>query len=91
MSNEQVIVRFLEQKKAKTALRSIGYGFYAYKGRTLETDGKELINYSTVIAYVKEGKLYLNTQKYSQTTSKIQSQLKRLALKYYKPEDILEY
>lgn len=91
MSNEQVIVRFLEQKEAKTALRNIGYGFYVYKGRTLETDGVELVNYSTVIAYIKDNKLYLNTQKYSQTTSKIQTQLKRLALQYYKPEDILEY
>ena len=90
MSNEQVIVRFLEGKKAKTALRNV-YGFYTYKGRTLQTDGVELINYSTVIAYIKDNKLYLNTQKYSQTTSKIQTQLKRLALKYYKPEDILEY
>ena len=90
MNNEKVIVRFLERKKAKTALRNV-YGFYTYKGRTLQTDGVELVNYSTVIAYIKENKLYLNTQKYSRTTSKIQSQLKRLALQYYKPEDILEY
>lgn len=91
MSNEQVIIKFLEQKESKTALRNVGYGFYYYKGRTLQTDGKELINYNTVIAYIKDNKLYLNTQKYSQTTSKIQTQLKRLALNYYKPEDILEY
>lgn len=91
MSNEQVIIKFLEQKKAKTALRDVYGGVYTYKGRTLETDGKELINYSTVIAYIKDGKLYLNTKKYSQTTSKIQTQLKRLALQYYNSNDILEY
>lgn len=91
MSNEQVIIKFLEQKEAKTALRNVGFSYYTYKGRTLQTDGKELINYSTVIAYIKNGKLYLNTKKYSQTTSKIQTQLKRLAIQYYNSKDILEY
>lgn len=35
--------------------------------------GDELINYSTVIAYRKDGKFYLNSRKYSQSTSKIQN------------------
>ena len=35
--------------------------------------GDELINYSTTIAYRKDGKFYLNAKKYSPSTSKIQS------------------
>lgn len=79
MNNEKVILAFLEGKSAKTGLRDIMDGVYVYKGRTLTTDGVELINYSTKIAYKKDGKVYLNISKYSQTTSKIQSKIKQLA------------
>lgn len=96
MSNENVIKKFLEQEKAQTPLRYIvnGYGCYTYKGRTLWTRGgiywkHELINYNTRIAYIQDNKLYINTKKYSSTTSKIQSKLKQLAsLTNY---DIVEY
>ena len=92
MDNVKVIINFLEGKSGKTALRNIyGGGFYSYKGRTLTTNGIELINYSTVIAYKKDNVLYLNANKYSITTSKIQSTLKCLAKRYYDLEDIREY
>ena len=39
----------------------------------LYIDGDNLINYSTVIAYRKNGKFYLNNRRYSASTSKIQS------------------
>lgn len=79
MSNEKVILAFLNKKCGKTATRNIVNGYYSYKGETLKSNGLELINYSTRIAYHQDGKLYLNTKKYSATTSKIQTQLRRLA------------
>lgn len=54
MNNLEVIKKFLKGEKAQTPLRQV-YG--GYKGRTLTTDGEELINYSTVIAYKKDRKI----------------------------------
>jgi len=79
MSNEKVILAFLNGKAAHTPTRDIQNGVYTYKGQTLKTDGIELINYSTKIAYHKNDKLFLNVKKYSNTTSHIQSKIKRLA------------
>lgn len=79
MSNEKVILAFLEGKEAHTPTRDICDGIYVYKGQTLKTDGEKLINYSTKIAYKKDGVVYLNIKKYSQTTSKIQSLISYLA------------
>lgn len=90
MNNEQVLKAFLEGREGKTPKRSILNGCYSYEGRTLETDGDELVNYSTIIGYKKDGKLYLNKDKYSVTTSKIQSKLSYLASNYYNNNDIVE-
>lgn len=83
MRNEQVIKKFLEKEQAKTPLREINNGYTTYKGRTLYTieanNDIELINYSTRIAYIKDNNLYINTKKYSSTTSNIQNKLKYLA------------
>ena len=80
MSNEKVLIAFLNNEKAHTPTRVVSqYTNNAYKGQTLSTDGKQLINYQTQIAYHKDGKLYLNVRKYSSTTSHIQSKLRRLA------------
>lgn len=79
MNNETVIKKILNKEKGKTALRDILNGCFIYKGRTLESTGETLINYSTVIAYWKNNKLYINSKKYSATTSKIQTKLRRLA------------
>ena len=75
MTNEQVITQFLKGQ--------LGHSLHLY------TEGSILINYNTRIAYVENNKLYLNKTKYSRTTSKIQSQLRRLAPMYYK--NIEEY
>lgn len=91
MNNLQVITRFLEGKPGQTNLRNVLNGVFIYKGRTLTTNGKDLINYSTVIGYKKEGKLYLNKNKYSVTTSKIQNMLEREAQNYYSKENIIYY
>ena len=83
MSNLEVINAFLEKENAKTNLRNIQNGYYTYKGRTLHTEqnniGFCLYNYNTVIAFILDNTLYLNANKYSTTTSKIQSQLRRQA------------
>ena len=89
MKNENVIKLFLEGKEAHTPTRNILNGVYYYIGQTLKTDGKKLINYNTKIAYIENNILYLNIKKYSVTTSKIQSLIKRIATeKNYK---IIEY
>ena len=91
MNNERVILNFLQGKEGKTPKRNILNGYYYYEGRTLTTDGEKLVNYSTVIGYKKDQKLYLNNKKYSVTTSKIQNMLKRLALDFYNECDIVYY
>lgn len=89
MSNENVILAFLEKKAAHTPTRDVLNGVFVYKGQTLKTNGLELINYSTRIAYHENDKLYLNIKKYSVTTSKIQSKLRYLASS--KGFEIVEY
>lgn len=79
MSNENVIREFLSGGQAKTPLRNINCGYYSYKGRTLYTEENNLINYKTTIASLINGKVYLNINKYSSTTSKIQSKIRQLA------------
>lgn len=83
MSNLEVIKTFLRGENAQTPLRNI-YGWYS-KGRTLYTEENEekneihLINYNTTIAILKGDIVEVNENKYSQTTSKIQNQIKRQA------------
>ena len=81
MTNQEVIKRFLNRERGATNKRQILNGVFYYEGRTLQTDGTDLINYSTIIAYFdNDNILHLNKSKYSATTSKIQYQLERLAL-----------
>ena len=91
MNNEKVLIAFLEGRNAKTPTRNIAAQYHYYKGNTLTTNGTTLINYTTQIAYKIDNKLMLNRSKYSPTTSKIQTQLARLALNYYTKENIIEY
>lgn len=87
MNNIEVIKRFLNKKAGHTPIRTIQNGYFTYQGQTLKSNGLELINYNTRIAYHQDNKLYINISKYSKTTSKIQSQLKELAYNF----DIVEY
>lgn len=82
MSNEKVIRAFLNGYQAQTPLRNIINGYYSYKGRTLYTQGNKLVNYSTNMARLEEGVVYINKNKYSSTTSKIQTMIKGLASQY---------
>ena len=52
------------------------------KGSNLVIDGNALINYNTCIALKKDGLLYLNANKYSQTTTRNQNLLRRKASEY---------
>lgn len=90
MTNQEVITRFLNRERGQTNKRQILNGIFYYEGRTLQTDGTDLINYKTKIAYFdNDNILHLNKSKYSATTSKIQNQLERLALA--QNEKIIEY
>lgn len=89
MSNEKVILQFLDKRAGHTPTRDITNGVYVYKGQTLKTNGLELINYNTIIAFWEDGKVHLNTHKYSTTTSKIQSKIRQLCKS--KGCDIIEY
>ena len=90
MTNLQVINKFLNREKGATNKRQILNGVFYYEGRTLQTDGTDLINYSTKIAYFdNDNILHLNKTRDSVTTSKIQNQLERLALE--QNEKIIEY
>lgn len=83
MTNLDVIENFINRKEGKTPLRNINDEYRFYRGRTLASDGKSLYNYNTLIAYHSDnGKLYINDEKYSVTTSKIQSQIRRNAKHY---------
>mgnify|MGYP000982306598 CR=1 FL=1 len=63
MKNIEVIETFINGgNKAKTA--------------NLYIDGENLVNYSTVIAHRINNRIYLNSTKYSQTTSRIQNMIR---------------
>ena len=83
MTNLDVIENFINRKEGKTPLRNINDEYRDYRGRTLASDGKSLYNYNTLIAYHSDnGKLYINKEKYSKTTSKIQGQIRNRAEHY---------
>ena len=56
----------------------------------LKTTKTTLINYSTIIAYYKDNTYYINISKYSTTTSKIQTLIKRY-LQDHNIENYTEY
>lgn len=76
MGNLEVIKRFLLGEKGATAKRKILQGYYYTDGRTLQTDGQQLINYNTVIAK-RNGKneIEIDADYYSNTTSKVQTSI----------------
>lgn len=56
----------------------------------LKTTKTTLINYSTIIAYYENDTYYINISKYSITTSKIQTSIKRY-LQEHNIENYTEY
>lgn len=82
MNNELVIRNFLRGLDGKTPMRDVTNGYYIYKGRTLYTSGEYLINYATRIAKRDGNVVFLNVNKYSVTTSKIQNKIRSLSKEY---------
>jgi hypothetical protein len=62
--------------------------FKAPKAGNLYVEGDKLINYYTVIGQYINGQLYVNSTKYSVSTSKIQNQLRKEAYSYIELQDI---
>ena len=69
-NNENVIKNYLRFIESKSHTENL-YTRYNYN------DEWELVNYSTPLVRIVGNTLYLNTKKYSVTTSKIQSYIKR--------------
>ena len=82
MNNELVIRNFLRGLDGKTPMRDVSGGYYTYKGRTLYTENNYLINYATRIAKREGNVVFLNVNKYSVTTSKIQNKIRSLSKEY---------
>lgn len=81
MTNQTIITNFINgATSGHTPTRDIINGYYTFKGTTLSIEGDNLINYTTIIATRDGDTIKLNTTKYSRTTSKIQSLIKRIAL-----------
>jgi len=81
MTNQTIITNFINgATSGHTPMREIQDYYYTTKGCTLSIAGNELINYTTVIATRDGDTILLNNKKYSRTTSKIQSLIKRIAL-----------
>ena len=78
MRTEQVISAFLRREKAHTPYREAPLnGLWAWRGASLTSTGEKLISYETPIAEWRGGKLAINNARYSNTTSKQQSLLRR--------------
>ena len=81
MTNTQVIQKFLQGQKGATPKRQILNNYYYYEGRTLATDGQILTNYKTDIAEKDNDTISILIDYFSNTTSKIQKELLRTAIK----------
>lgn len=78
MTNQTIIKSFIKgATSGHTPYRNI-YG--VGRGTTLRIEGDTLINYETPIAYRIGGAIILKNNKYSRTTSKIQTEIKRQVL-----------
>lgn len=87
MGNLEVIKKFLLGEKGATPERQIVYSgsVFVHNGRTLQTDGQQLINYRATIAKrngENEIEIDANYYKYSATTTKIMKALCEQIKKY---------
>lgn len=78
MNNQTIITNFINgATEGHTPYRNI---YNTNASATLRIDGDNLINYETIIAVRAGDIIKINNKKYSTTTSKIQSLIKRIAL-----------
>jgi hypothetical protein len=66
--------------KTRDLVRDFLNGATSGKSSNLLVEGNKLINYQTCIAYRIGSTVHLNAQKYSQTTSVHQNQIRREAI-----------
>ena len=77
--NEYVIRKFLAKEAGSSPTRDYpDRGIYMTRGSSISSTGDKLYSYSTPIAEWKKDKIMLNENKYSVTTSRQQSDLKRM-------------
>lgn len=77
MTNEQVVMNFWMHKAGKSL--------------NMKSTGDKLFSYATCVAEWHDDTLYLNTTKYSVTTSKQTSRLRAFASDYYRYQHKVEY
>lgn len=77
--NEYVIRKFLAKEAGSSPTRDYpDRGLYMTRGSSISSTGNKLYSYSTPIAEWNGNKVMVNEQKYSHTTSRQQSDLKRM-------------
>lgn len=87
MTTLEVIQQFLKREQAHTPYRDAPLNnIWSWRGASLTSDSWRLINYETPIARWRGDTVLIDGRKYSATTSKQQSMLKRecdkLGVKY---------
>lgn len=75
VQNEKVISAFIEHKKAHSPRHNLMYGGY---DSSISTDGETLYSYATPIAKWDGARVLVNGKRYSSTTSRQQSELKKM-------------
>ena len=78
VQNEKVISAFIEHKMAHSPRRDYVCGVYVRHGSSISTDGETLYSYETPIAKWDGARVLVNSTKYSSTTSRQQSELKKM-------------
>jgi len=81
MRNENVIENYFNFNNAKSSNGNL-WTRHNYNGEW------ELINYSTPLVRYSNGIYYINTKKYSTTTSKIQTYINRYINTYFTTEKV---
>lgn len=74
--NAKVIDAFFEKKNATSPIRNIANGYFVERGASISTDGAILYSYWTPIAKWVGEKVQVATHKYSNTTTRQQSDLR---------------
>lgn len=92
MTTSEVIKQFLARKSAHTPYRNAPLNnMWIWRGASLTSDSWRLISYETPIARWRGDTILIDSRKYSATTSKQQSMLKRecdkLGVKYELKEE----
>lgn len=77
--NEKIERAFLAREKKSAPKRDYVNGYYMEHGATISTDGERLWSYNTPIAKWDGGRVIMDARRYSNTTSRQQSDLRQLA------------